>query len=64
MTAVVYDSANPEVKGYGYLMVEVQRNDKKPRFDPPDYATEILETTGIGATVLTVNAEDENGVNM
>ena len=64
VSAVVYDSLNPEVKAYGNLTITVERNDKRPKFDPVDYSTEILETTTIGTTVATVHAVDDNEVKL
>ena len=58
----MYDSFNPEVKGYGNLTINVKRNDRGPRFDPGDYSAEILETTMIGTTVVTVHAVDDTEV--
>jgi len=58
----VYDSFNPEVKGSGNLTINVKRNDEGPRFDPGDYTAEILETTMIGTTVVTVHAVDDTEV--
>lgn len=62
VSAIVYDSANPDQKAQANLTITVERNENRPRFTPGDYSTELLEIEPVGSNILQVKATDEDGV--
>ena len=52
------DQGNPAQTATTVVKLEILRNFQEPRFEPRDYNTEILETHGLGVSILQVRARD------
>ena len=55
---LVSDQGNPSQTATVVAKVEILRNFQEPKFEPKDYNTEILETQGLGVSILQVRARD------
>ena len=58
----VYDSGNPEEKAYTDMTIFVTRNENPPTFTRELYQRTVLENSGLGASLLNVEANDDDKV--
>ena len=54
------DQGDPAQTATTVVKLEILRNFQEPKFDPRDYNTEILETHGLGVSILQVRAKDDD----
>ncbi len=52
------DQGNPAQTATVVAKLEILRNFQEPKFDPRNYNTEILETHGLGVSIVQVRARD------
>ena len=62
MTVQIYDSANPVQKAETQVKIIVQRNVNGPQFTQETYRANVVENYPIGASVVTVQARDNDNV--
>ncbi len=58
MRVKAQDGGNPPKSATATAKVEILRNFNEPRFEPQDYTQTILETQGLGVSILKVTAKD------
>ena len=58
----VYDSGNPEEKAYTEMTIFVNRNENAPTFTRELYQRTVLENSGLGSSLLMVEATDDDQV--
>ena len=58
----LYDSGNPEEKVYSEMTIFVNRNENSPTFSRELYQRTVLENSGLGAYLMSVEARDDDEV--
>lgn len=60
MRILAKDGGSPAQTATTTVKVEMLRNFQAPRFEPRDYRVTILETQGLGVSIVQVNARDDD----
>ncbi len=60
----IYDDANPSQRVETSVKITVQRNVNAPQFSQENYRANVVENYPIGASVVTVQARDNDNVSL